>query len=92
MLLLELDYSGTFGSQCNQHMYYLDTVMRTDEFDFVNDPSQHEILYMGCFTALDDDIFPPKDYYMESDNICMVFDSVCVVDVTTHKVNYFRKN
>ena len=61
-----------------------------DELDGYNDPfgtlvsDTQDHHYADCFTALEDNLFAPKFFYIENGDKQIVFDSGCSIAVTPH--------
>jgi len=70
MPLLEHDFSGIFDSNCIKYAYYLDAIMETNDFLFEDVVGKSKVsVCEGCFTALEEDVFAPIGYYVDTDVI-----------------------
>ena len=75
-----MDYSQLFDHNCNTYSSYLDTITNGSEL-FLTNNNKHQI-YNSSYTALDDDLYGPKGYYLGADQIPVIFDSECTVAIT----------
>ncbi len=87
--LLEHDYSNMFATNYLRYPHYFDTVKNGIEVARIGNDvwsgEEHEHLFvsdhtiinkLNGYTALDDDLFVPKGYYIgDNDNIPVIFDS-----------------
>ena len=63
-------------------------MMGTNDFTFAVEASHGDLLYGRCFTALYDDIFAPNGFHVDTDNIPIVFESVCTVSIIPYKEDF----
>ena len=82
--LLDCDYSEVFDQSCKKHSHYFDAVRgdleggTNEEFaSLSSDQINHHCTY--CFTALEEDLFSPKGFYVGSGSKPIVFDSGCSI-------------
>ena len=69
--LLDKDFSHIFDHNCNTYPSYLDTVR--DGLDmFLPQFNDHQ---SSSYTAIEEDLYSPKGYYIGIDHIPIIFDS-----------------
>ena len=58
-------------------MYDIYLGIALNRIDVLNEPGEPNTIneYEPCFTAIDEDLHTPKEYYIEADNIQIIFDS-----------------
>ena len=85
--LLEKDYIILFNSNCNTYDHYLKAVLHRGDFSFM---MEDNILQTcdHCYTALDNDLFLPKGYYVGNDGVPIIFDTGYSISVIPHKQDF----
>ena len=84
--LLDCDYSSYFDLNFSQYDHYLDAIMnKIDPFNYrVRDRAK-----VSCgFISIEDDVFLSVGMYVSDNDIPIVFDSGCSVEVTPNKEGF----
>ena len=91
--MLDCDYSEVFDQSCKKYSHYFDAVRgdleggTNEEFaSLSSDQINHHCTY--CFTALEEDLFSPKGFYVGPGSKPIVFDSGCSIAVTPFKEDF----
>ena len=93
--MLDSDYSQIFDDNCAKYPHYFEAVKGSfgkDDNEFPplqSDTINHHCAH--CFTALEDILFMPKGFYLDSGDKPVVFDSGCTVSITPFKEDFVGK-
>ena len=71
--IMNQDYSSFFDQRCTRYNYYLNAVIGTHDFNFMNTEKVNQ--WAQSFAALGEYIFAPKGFYIKTNKIPTVFDS-----------------
>ena len=86
--LLEHSYSDVFNKCCDAYPHYLDAVMDGLEVFQVGEITNKIGNKIGCYTAVDDDLFLPKGIYKADEGVPIIFDSGCTHAVTPYEEDF----
>ena len=93
--LLDPEYSEVFSTYCDKYAHYFDATkgfLGVDDEHFPllqSDTMLHHCAH--CFTALEEDLFMPRGFYVGSGDKPVVFDSGCTMSITPFKEDFVGK-
>ena len=89
---MEPNYSQIFDVNCKKYPHYVDSIKDSfgaedEEFLFLqSDTINHYCAH--CFTALEDELFMTKGFYVDVGDKSVVFNSGCTISITPFKEDF----